>query len=207
MYRLEIEPLHFRRRWLGGLIAVAGGFGLVVALLNGGGGDTRHGVLISIAGGLAVKFFGKKRGDADEDAQGEHPVVRFLFKAMNSGEYEGAEEFLDPSFRAFAQGYPLGSGEVDSGPGLLVESIRYWREAVPDTRWELYDEISQKEPERTDGIAFRFVHSGTYGDEWQEFEGAAFAKVVDKKLTELRLVVDMTAFNRHRRATGLAPLE
>ena len=33
------------------------------------------------------------------------------------------------------------------------------------------------------------------------------AKVVDKKLTEFRFVLDMSVFNQHRRAAGLEPLD
>ena len=207
---MELELVRFRRRWVAVVVAVLSGIALVVEVLNGGGTDASHGVLIAIVGGVAAgakKFFGTPSDDADEDAQGDHPAVRFLFQAVNAGVYEGVEDIVDPEFRAYAFGYPLGTGDVDRGPALLVESLEYWRAEIPDARWELYDEVTQKEPELTDGIAIRFVHTGVIDGVEHEVEGAAFAKVVDKKLTELRFVLDMTVFNLHRRAAGLDPLD
>ena len=207
---MYIEPFGFKRRWVAATVAILSAVALVVEVLSGGGTDVNHGVLVAVVGGVAAgaaKFFGSKSDDADADAQGDHPVVRFLFQAANAGEYEGVEDIVDPEFRAYAFGYPLGTAEVDRGPALLVESLEYWREAIPDTRWELYDEVTQKEPELTDGIAIRFVHTGTIDGVEREVEGAFFAKVVDKKLTELRYVLDMTVFNDHRRFVGLDPLE
>lgn len=204
---LDTEPFSFKRRWVAAVVAIVTVVGVVVEVVNGGGTDVSHGVLVAIVGGIAAKFLGSKRDDADEDAQGGHPAVRFLFQAANAGEFEGAEDIVDPEFRAYAFGYPLGTVEVDRGPALLVESLEYWREAIPDTRWELYDEVTQREPELTDGIAIRFVHTGTIDGVEREVEGAAFLKVVDKKLTELRYVLDMTVFNEHRRFVGLDPLE
>ena len=204
------EPVGLKRRRVAAVVAILSAVALVVEALSGFGSDVSHGVLVAVVGGLAAgaaKFFGSKSDDADEDAQGDHRVVRFLFGAANAGEYEGVEDIVDPEFRAYAFGYPLGTAEVDRGPELLVESLEYWREAIPDTRWELYDEVTQKEPELTDGIAIRFVHTGTIDGVEREVEGAFFAKVVDKKLTELRYVLDMTVFNDHRRYIGLDPLE
>ena len=120
---MELELFGFRRRWVAVVVAILSGIALVVEVLNAGGSDASHGVLIAIAGGVAAgaaKFFGNPRDDADEDAQGDHPAVRFLFQAVNAGEYEGAEDIVDPEFRAYAFGYPLGAGDVESGPALLV---------------------------------------------------------------------------------------
>ena len=206
---MHIEPFGFRRRWVAVFVTMLSGLLLVVEVLRAGGTHVSHGLLIAIVGGVAAgakKVFGNPRDDAGEDAQGDHPVVRFLFQAANTGEYEGVENLVGPEFRAYALGYPLGTSEVESGPALLVETLDYWREAIPDTRWELYDEVAQKEPELTDGIAIRFVHTGTIDGVEREVEGAAFAKVVDKKLSELRFVLDMTVFNDHRRFIGLDPL-
>jgi hypothetical protein len=86
----------------------------------------------------------------------------------------------------------------------LTENVGYWRSAVRDLSIELYDEISQKEPDKTDGIAVRYVMSGTIRtDDIErpfETEVAAFVKVVDHKLTEWRVVAD-TAFVDEVRAT------
>ena len=52
-------------------------------------------VLISMAVGLvAKKFFGSRHRDADEDVQGDHPVVRAIFGAMNTGDFDGVSEPL-----------------------------------------------------------------------------------------------------------------
>ena len=79
----------------------------------------------------------------------------------------------------------------------FVENIRYWRKAVPNLAVDIYDEVSQKDPGKTDSIAVRFVFTGTLitPDLQHDFEveAASFMKVVDHKLVEWRVVVD-TAF-------------
>ena len=67
--------------------------------------------------------------------------------------------------------------------------------------------MSQKEPDKTDGIAVRYVISGSFPVEDSELpfvvEVAAFLKVVDHKITEWRVVVDQTFFEEVRAAMGL----
>jgi hypothetical protein len=45
------------------------------------GGDK---IMVMIA--AAAKWFGSKRGDDDEDVQGDDPIVRAMFKAVNLGD-------------------------------------------------------------------------------------------------------------------------
>ena len=102
-------------------------------------------VLISIAvGAIATKFFGSRHRDADDDAQGDHPVVRALFEAMNTGEFDGLRDLVDEDFHNYANGSPLTIGTVDRGPDLVVGTLGAIRKALPDMRWELFDEVSEK---------------------------------------------------------------
>ena len=196
----------WRREWLLLFGASLGLLVLAQLIVGNTDGSPQHGVLISLATITAVKFFGSRRGDSDEDVQGEHPVVRMIFQGANTGEFDDVEDLVAGGFKAYANGYEMSSSDVDQGPALLIEAIDYWRDAVPDVRWELYDEVSQKE-HKTEDIAFRFVSGGTIGGEERQIEVAAFAKVVDKQLAEARFVLDMTALNEYRAAVGLPPIE
>ena len=49
---------------------------------------------------ISKKFFGNKKED-DDGAIGEHPVVRFLFDAMTTGNVDATDEMVDPDFREF----------------------------------------------------------------------------------------------------------
>ena len=64
----------------------------------------------------------------------------------------------------------------------------------------------QKDPDKTDGIAVRFVFTGTLTtpDVEREFEveGASFIKVVDHMLSEWRVVVDTAFLDDLRSAMG-----
>ena len=125
---------------------------------------------------------------------------------MNNDDFEAIEEVVHPDFAAYANEYPIVSGEIGRGPELLVESHRIWNETAPDLRWELYDEVTQKEPDKTDRIAVRFVAHRMADGKARQTEVAAFAEVVDKKLVEWREVVDLTVLNEHRAAAGLPPI-
>ena len=164
--------------------------------------------LIGVAG---AKFFGKKKDDDDDGALGEHPAVAFIFRALTTGEFDGADDVVAENFGMYANGYPVVSPDEGEVVKQLIENIGYWRAAVPDLSIDLYDEVSQKEPHKTDGIAVRYVMSGTLQtDDVErpfETEVAAFVKVVDHKLTEWRVVAD-TAFVDDLRATlGLTETE
>jgi ketosteroid isomerase-like protein len=159
---------------------------------------------------VASRFFGKKKDDED-GALGEHPAVRFMLGALTTGGFDDADDIVAEDFAVYANGYPVVSPDEADVVEQLTENIGYWRSAVPDLSIELYDEISQKEPDKTDGIAVRYVMSGTIqtDDREQPFETevAAFVKVVDHKLTEWRVVAD-TAFVDEVRATmGLTETE
>ncbi len=51
------------------------------------------------------------------------------------------------------------------------------------------------------------VSTQTLGGESREIEIATFARITDKKLTEWRMVVDLTIFNELRSAAGLPVLD
>ena len=197
-------------RWMARVTAhVALTGALTVALLvelEAGTGGLEHGLLIG-AGLLIYKAFGHKSDDADEDAQGEHPVTRFMFKAMNSGEFEGVDDIAADDLRLFADGYPLLMEEAEQGPALLEALFTNYRGALSDVRWELYDEAFQKQPDKSELLALRFVSVQTVDDQPREIEIAAFGRVEDKKLTEWRMVVDLTVFNELRVAAGLPILD
>jgi len=122
---------------------------------------------------------------------------------MNTGDFEGVEDITDDDFRAFADGYPLLMDEADKGPALLSN----FREALPDVRWELYDEAAQRQPDKSELPALRFVSTQTLAGESREIEIATFARVTDKKLAEWRTVVDLTIFNELRSPAGLPILD
>ena len=130
-----------------------------------------------------------------------------MFKAMNSGDFEGVEDIAADDLRAFADGYPLLMEEAERGPALLEALFTNYRRALSDVRWELYDEAFQKQPDKSELLALRFVSVQTVDDQPREIEIAAFGKVEDKKLTEWRMVVDLTVFNELRVAAGLPILD
>ena len=152
----------------------------------------------------AAKFFGDKK---DEDsAFGDHPAVQFTFKALATGELEDVHKMVAVDFSAYANGYPVVDSYGGNGPAQFAENIEYWRTVVPDLAVDIYDEVSQKDPDKTDGIAVRFVFTGTLTtpDVEREFEveGAAFIKVVDHMLSEWRVVVDTAFLDDLRSAMG-----
>lgn len=157
--------------------------------------------LIAVAG---AKFFGSKK-DADS-AFGDHPAVQFTFKALATGDLEDVDKMVAGDFAAYANGYSVVESSVANGPDQFAENIEYWRAVVPDLAVDIYDEVSQKEPDKTDSIAVRFVFTGTLTtpDFEHEFEveGATFIKVVDRMLSEWRVVVDTEFLDELRSAMG-----
>lgn len=166
----------------------------------------QHGLLIGAAL-LIKKHFGSKSDDADGDVQGEHAVTRCLFRAANAREFDGVEDVVSEDFRAYANGYAMYAEETDRGPELLQSLFEYWQHAIPDARWELYDEAADKRKDKSELVVIRFVVSGTIEGKEREIEIAAFARVVDERLSELRLVTDLTIFNEYRAAIGLPILD
>ena len=162
--------------------------------------------LISVAvGAIAARFFGKKRDDADEDAQGDHPIVRAMFLAVNTGEDGDLRDLLHPELRLYMNDYPVPDPVRDHGPMLMLEEINDLRLNLPDIHWELYDELSGKD-QGDDKIAFRFCSTCMMDGEQVEFSVAAFGVVQDDKLIELRQVGDLEMYEAHRAATVRPPL-
>ena len=153
----------------------------------------------------AKKFFGSKKDDPD--ALGDHPAVAYIFKALTTGEMDDVEEMVAADFHAYANGYEVVDQDGGDGAAQFRENIEYWRSTVPNLTVDLYDEVSQKEPDKTDSVAVRYVISGSLPTEEDGLpftaEVAAFVKVVDHKITEWRVVVDQTFLEEVRAAMGL----
>jgi hypothetical protein len=169
----------------------------VLVVLTGlfGQGGPQLALIPTLIAVTATKFFGKKK---DEDSVfGDHPAVAFTFDAFATGEFKDVDEMVAEDFTAYANGYTVVEPDSGNGPVQFVENITHWRKAVPNLSVAIYDEVSQKDPDKTDTIAVRFVFTGTLTTpELQhdfEVEAASFIKVVDHKLVEWRVVVD-TAF-------------
>lgn len=190
-------------------VMIAGEVALLVALaawaVSTGGDGAQLGLIPTLIAITAKKFFGKK-SDADV-AFGEHPAVEFIFKALATGDMDDADELVDADFHAYANGYAVVDPTDGNGVALFKENIEYWRTTVPDFKVDIYDEVSQKDPDKTDSIAVRYVITGTLAsnDDGNTFEteAAAFVKVVDKKILEWRVVVDEAFFSDLRSAMGL----
>jgi len=169
---------------------------LVVALVTflrwSGHSGSQVALIPTLIAITAKKFFGKSK-DVDA-AFGDHPAVAFTFKALATGELGDLDEMVSEGFTAYANGYTTVDPEGGNGPEAFTQNIEYWRSAVPDLAVTIYDEVSRKDPDKTDSIAVRFVFSGTLtGPDLEhqfETEAAAFIKVVDHELTEWRVVVD-----------------
>lgn len=145
-------------------------------------------------------------GKLDLHAQGDHPVVRALFGAMNTGGFERLDGVVEDECEVFANGYRLEQGESQEGAGLLVESLRAFHDNFPDLRWQLYDEVQEKEGDK-ETIAIRFVFSATIDDRPHRTEVAAFLAVEDERLSAWREIVDMALANARRAAIGLDPID
>jgi hypothetical protein len=180
-------------------------FAVLLAILLWSGHAGPHLSLIpTLIAVTATKFFGNKK---DEDSTfGDHPAVQFTFKALATGELEDVHKMVSVNFSAYANGYPVVDSYGGNGPAQFAENIRYWRTVVPDLAVDVYDEVLQKDPDKTDAIAVRFVFTGTLTapDVEREFEveGAAFIKVADHMLSEWRVVVDTAFLDDLRSAMG-----
>lgn len=168
----------------------------------GSGSGYDHGLIIGLTL-LAAKVLGKKSDDADENAQGTHPVTRFVFKVANTGDFDDIDDMLDDEFRAYANGHPIVAVGAEHGPELMRAIFGAWREAAPDVRWELYDESAQKQKDKTEVVALRLVSTATIDGEVRETEIATFIRVKDSRMIETRLVTDLTDLNEQREAAGL----
>lgn len=160
-------------------------------------------VLISMAiGFVAARFFGKNRHDADQDVQGDDPLVQAVFAAINKGEFDRLRDVLDEECKVYANGYRLTTEATDHGPDIIIRTLQRYREELAEIRWELYDEVSGKD-NKVDKTAFRFVSYAEVGGEAQETEVAVFAVKEHGRVLEWRQVLDMTIANEARAAAGL----
>jgi hypothetical protein len=201
----ELASRGGQRRLL--LIAAAAAALLAVfAVTLGAGSDgAQLGLIPTLIALTAKKFFGNKK-DAP-DALGDHLAVAYIFRALTTGETDDVEDMVADDFHAYANGYEILGPAGGGGAELFTQNIDNWRSTVPNLSVDLYDEVSQKEPDETDGIAVRYVVSGSLPVESGELpfaiEAAAFVKVVDHKIAEWRVVVDQTFFEELRAAMGL----
>jgi ketosteroid isomerase-like protein len=174
-------------------------------MLVTGADGAQLGLIPTLIALSAKKFFGNKNDDPD--ALGDHPAVAYIFKALTTGEMDEVEEMVAADFHAYANGYEVVHPAGADGAEQFRQNIEYWRSTVPNLSVDLYDEVSQKEPDKTDSIAVRYVISGSLPMEDDEMpftaEVATFIKVVDHKITEWRVVVDQTFLEEVRAAMGI----
>jgi hypothetical protein len=170
-------------------------------------------VLVAVGGAVAAKTFGKDRSDADDDIQGDNKITRFLFDAANTGNYKDATTLVSADFSAYANGYQMGPEGVKMGAKVFTEVLQYYAEHIGNSFWQLYDEVDQVDRHGAGMIAIRFLAKGEFSGEDKkdkedkEVEMAGFLTVADSKLSELRIVTDLAAFNSMRKAAGLPPLD
>jgi hypothetical protein len=160
-------------------------------------------MVLVMAAGAAVKWFGSKRDDAGDDVQGDAPIVRAMLKAVNEGEIDELKKLIDDDCTIYINSEQVARNEedLDRGPDLWDDALSDLRAADPNVRWELYDELAAKD-EGEHKIAIRLVSTITIDGEKDEFEVACFGIVKDKKLTEWHQVADMETYNRRRAYTG-----
>jgi len=162
-------------------------------------------VMIAAAAGAAVKWFGSKRGGGDDDAKGpgDNPIVRAMFKAINTGDLDDFKDLVADDCRIAINSEEVArnDGSLDRGFDLWADAINDTRKAFPGIEWELYDELSAKDDDKHK-IAIRFVSKVTVDGEKHEFEVAGFGIVEDDKLTEWHQVADQQTYDRRRQQTG-----
>ena len=162
-------------------------------------------VMIAAAVGAAVKWFGNKRNDADDNVQGDDPIVRAMFKAVNDGEIDDLKKLIDANCTIWVNSVQLArnDGALTEGPDLWDDALNDIRTAHPEVHWELYDELSGKD-EGKHKLAIRLVSTITVDGQQEEFEVACFGIVEDKKLIEWHQVADQETYDRRRADTGEA---
>jgi hypothetical protein len=165
-------------------------------------------VLVALGGAAAARFFGNNRDDADKPAQGDHKITKFLFGAANAGDYTNAEDLVSEDFMWFVMGHKLGiSDDANKGPKLLTDALHYYDENVGNSFWQLFDEVDEVDHHGNGMIAIRFVATGEFNGEATQLEMAGFLTIADNKLTEVRMVTDLSSFNTMRQAAGLPALD
>jgi len=164
-------------------------------------------MVIPLTIGAVAKWFGSRRKDADDDVQGDNPIVRAMLKSVNTGDFGDITDLIDDKCRFYINAEDLarddddGGDRLDQGPDLWVDAITDTRAVYPKLHWELYDELSGKD-EGKHKIAIRFVSKVTKDGKSEDFEIAGFGEVEDDKLVEWRQVADMETYNRRRTVTG-----
>mgnify|MGYP001812101108 FL=1 len=160
-------------------------------------------VMIAAAIGLAAKKFGSKRDDADDDVQGDDPIVRALFKAMNLGDTDDLMDLVHDDCTITMNSYEVtrNDGKLEKGPSLWADAIADARRTYPDIHWELYDELTGKD-EGKQKIAIRFVSSVTVKGKADDWEVSGFGIVEEGTLSEWHQVSDLETYKRRRTATG-----
>ena len=178
---------------------------LIGYMLWSGTDGPQLGLIPTLIAVTAKKFFGHK--EDPEDALGDDPAVAYIFKALTTGEMDDVDDMVADDFHAYANGVEVVDAASGDGAAAFKQNIEYWRTTVPNLSVDLYDEVSQKDPHKTDSIAVRYVVSGTLPVEGSKLpfviEAAALVKVVDHVITEWRVVVDETFFEELRAAMGL----
>lgn len=186
-------------------IAAAATAVLIAYMLWSGTDGPQLGLIPTLIAVTAKKFFGHK--EDPEGALGDHPAVAYIFKALTTGEMDDVDDMVADDFHAYANGVEVVDPASGDGAAAFKQNIESWRTTVPNLSVDLYDEVSQKDPHKTDSIAVRYVVAGTLPVEGTELpfviEAAAFVKVVDHEITEWRVVVDETFFEELRAAMGL----
>lgn len=192
-----------RRRLLAAVVVAAL---IAVFMLVTGTEGAQLGLIPTLIALTAKKFFGSKKDDPD--ALGDHPAVAYIFKALTTGEMDEVGDMVAADFHAYANGSEVVDPAVGDGAAQFKQNIEFWRSTVPNLSVDLYDEVSQKDPDKTDSIAVRYVISGSLPAEGETIpfviEAAAFVKVVDHKIAEWRVVVDETFLQEVRAAMGLS---
>ena len=153
--------------------------------------------------GAAVKWFGNRRSDADDEVQGDDPIVRAMFKAVNEGSIDDFTKLVDDHCTIWVNSEQLArnGNTLIEGPELWDDAFRDLRTAYPDVRWELYDELTGKD-EGKQKIAIRYVSTVTVDGDTDEYEVACVGIVENKKLIEWHQVTDLESYNRRRAETG-----
>ena len=159
-------------------------------------------VMIAAVAG-AVKWFGSRRkGDEGATGQGDDPIVKALFKAVNQGDLDDFLALVDDDCRISVNSYEVTrNGTLDRGPKLFGDALGDMRTASPDVHWELYDELSGKDDGKHK-IAIRFVSTATIDGVKDELEVACWGVVEDDKLTEWHQTADQESYDLRRSWTG-----
>ena len=160
-------------------------------------------VMIAAAIGMAAKWYGSKRKDAGDDVQGDDPIIRALFKAVNEGSFDDFLALVDDNCRVTLNSRELTreDGTIDRGPAIFADAIADTRRTFPDIRWELYDELGGKDDGKQK-LAVRLISTLTIDGRQEQLEVAATGIVKDEKLVEWHQVADYEAYNRRRTMTG-----